>query len=144
SMLMAAVEEARSSPVPPFLLAVTALTSLSQADIAKLGVIDPVERWVERLAETAFEAGIRGIVASAAELPMLRRKFQDQVQVVVPGIRPSGSPAHDQSRAATPRQAISAGADYIVVGRPILHSPDPAAAADEIVEEIRRALEPHK
>ncbi len=143
-MLAAAVEEAQSSASPPLLLAVTALTSLSQPDIAKLGVVDPLELWVEKLAETAFESGIRGIVASAAELPQLHRKFHGKLRFVIPGIRPAGSGLQDQSRTATPAQAIRAGADYIVVGRPIIQAPDPAAAADAIVEEIRQASRPQK
>ncbi len=139
-MLAAAALEARSSESPPLLLAVTALTSLSREDVQKLGVSGTVEQWVERLAGLACDSGIRGIVASARELPMLHRLFENRLQFVIPGIRPAGSSAQDQSRTATPAEAIRAGADLIVVGRPILQAPDPAAAADAIVEEMRLAL----
>jgi len=137
AMLAGAQEEAQASGSPPMLLAVTALTSLSDRDIQTLGVTGTAEQWVERLAALAQESGIPGIVASSKELPMLRRRFKDALQFVVPGIRPAGAAVQDQSRTATPGQAIKDGASYIVVGRPILQSPDPAAAADAIVQEIR-------
>jgi orotidine-5'-phosphate decarboxylase len=141
AMLAAASEEAHSFSSPPLLLAVTALTSLSQEEIQKLGVAGSIEQWVERLADLAYSSGIRGIVASSKELPLLRRRFQDTMQLVIPGIRPAGAALQDQSRTATPAEAMHSGASYIVVGRPILQASDPAGAADSIVEEIRRALE---
>jgi orotidine-5'-phosphate decarboxylase len=140
AMLRAAVEEAQSSAVSPLILAVTALTSLSEEDVQKLGVADPIESWVERLAGIAHDSGIRGLVASSKELPMLRRKFANEMQLVIPGIRPAGAALQDQSRIATPEEAMRTGASYIVVGRPILQAPDPAKAADAIVEEIRKSL----
>jgi orotidine-5'-phosphate decarboxylase len=139
-MLAAACREAASSASPPLLLAVTALTSLSEDEVKKLGVNSSVEQWVEKLAGVAQESGIRGLVASSKELPMLHAKFGRSMQFVIPGIRPAGAALQDQSRTATPAEAISAGASYIVVGRPILQAPDPAKAADATVEEIRRAL----
>jgi orotidine-5'-phosphate decarboxylase len=141
-MLEAACQEAQSSSAPPLILAVTALTSLSDTDVQNLGVPATAEQWVERLAGIACDAGIRGVVASAKELPMLHAKFQDRLQFVIPGIRPAGAALQDQSRAVTPGEAILAGASYIVVGRPILQAPDPAAAADAIVAEISQALSP--
>lgn len=138
-MLEAACQEAQASSIPPLILAVTALTSLSEADVHNLGVQGTAEQWVERLARIACDSGIRGVVASAKELPMLRTKFQDKLQFVIPGIRPAGAALQDQSRAVTPGEAISAGANYIVVGRPILQASDPAAAADAIVMEIMKA-----
>ncbi len=138
-MLSAASQEARSSNSPPLLLAVTALTSLSQEGICELGVAGSLEQWVEKLAQLAYDSGIRGLVASSKELPMLRCKFLDTMQFVIPGIRPSGTDLQDQSRTATPGEAIRNGASYIVVGRPILQAPDPAKAADAIVEEIAEA-----
>ena len=137
AMLAGAQEEAQASGSPPMLLAVTALTSLSDRDLQTLGVTGTAEQWVERLAALAQESGIPGIVASSKELSMLRRRFKDALRFVVPGIRPAGAAVQDQSRTATPGQAIKDGASYIVVGRPILQSPDPAAAADAIVQEIR-------
>lgn len=142
NMLKAACEAAQSSATPPLLLAVTALTSLSDRDLGSLGIETPAERWVERLAAMAREAGIPGIVASSKELAMLRGKFGDTLQYVIPGIRPAGAALQDQSRAATPGEAIAAGASYLVVGRPILQSPDPPAAADAIVAEIRDRTTP--
>jgi orotidine-5'-phosphate decarboxylase len=139
-MLRTAGREAQSSSRPPLLLAVTALTSLSEEAMAQIGVTGSVEHWVEKLAELACDSGIRGLVSSSKELAMLRRRFQDTLQFVVPGIRPAGTDLQDQSRTATPAEAIRAGADYIVVGRPILQASDPAKAADSIVEEILHAL----
>jgi orotidine-5'-phosphate decarboxylase len=135
-MLEAACQEAQSASAPPLILAVTALTSLSDADIQNLGITGTAEQWVEKLARIASESGIRGVVASAKELPMLRAKFADKLQFVIPGIRPAGAALQDQSRAVTPGEAIQSGANYIVVGRPILQAPNPAAAADAIVAEI--------
>jgi orotidine-5'-phosphate decarboxylase len=139
AMLAAACEEAQASDSKPLVLAVTALTSLSRDDVQNLGVNGSVDKWVETLAGIAHGAGIRGIVASAKELPMLRHKFPREMKLVIPGIRPAGAALQDQSRAATPEEAIRAGADFIVVGRPILQAPDPAGAADAIVSEIRQA-----
>ena len=139
-MLAAAANEAaRSSQSPPILLAVTALTSLSADDIKNLGVTLSPEKWVEKLARLAYQSGFRAVVASPKELRMLRSSFPDDLQLVIPGIRPAGSAGQDQSRTATPAEAIRAGADFIVVGRPILQASDPAAAADSIVAEIRQA-----
>jgi orotidine-5'-phosphate decarboxylase len=139
-MLSAASHEVLSSKSPPLLLAVTALTSLTEDEARKLGVALSLNRWVENLAELAQSSGIGGIVASSKELPMLRRKFQNQLKLVIPGIRPAGAAVQDQSRTATPGEAIRAGADYIVVGRPILQAADPARAADSIVDEIKEAV----
>jgi orotidine-5'-phosphate decarboxylase len=136
AMLAAACQEAQAAAAPPLILAVTALTSLSEEEIRAIGVSASAEQWVERLAEMARASGVRGIVASSKELPMLRRRFQDTLQYVIPGIRPAGAALGDQARTATPAEAIQAGASYIVVGRPILQAPDPAQAADAIVREI--------
>jgi orotidine-5'-phosphate decarboxylase len=139
AMLSAACEEAQSSGSPPLLLAVTALTSLSLEDARAIGIGGSIEDWVQRLAVLAYDSGIRGIVASTKELPILRRKFQSDMRLVIPGIRPAGSALQDQSRTATPGEAIRAGADFIVVGRPILQAPNPAMAADAIVADIAQA-----
>ncbi len=138
-MLAAACQEAKSAAAPPMILAVTALTSLSETDINGMGIPGAVEQWVERLAATAREAGVPGLVASSSELMMLHRKFGNALRYIIPGIRPAGSATQDQSRVATPGQAIRDGADFIVVGRPIMQAPDPAQAADAIVKEIAQA-----
>ena len=135
-MLEAAREAAQTVSSPPLLLAVTALTSLSLDDARSIGVQDELAIWVERLAGLACQAGIPGLVASAHELPHLRRKFGGTIQFVIPGIRPGGAATQDQARTATPAEAIRGGAGFLVVGRPILQAPDPARAADRIVEEI--------
>ncbi|MDR1727333.1 MAG: orotidine-5'-phosphate decarboxylase [Acidobacteriota bacterium] len=140
AMLRAAVDAAQEAAAQPLILAVTALTSLSEDDVARLGVGQGVEQWVETLASIAHGAGVRGLVASSKELPALRRRFDDGMELVIPGIRPAGAATQDQSRTATPGAAILAGADFIVVGRPILNADDPGAAADAIVAEVRQAL----
>lgn len=136
AMLSAAVQEARASANPPMILAVTALTSLSADDVNAIGVPENPEQWVERLAGLAQVAGVPGIVASSKELPALKQKFGEKLKFVIPGIRPAGAALQDQARTATPGDAVRLGADFIVVGRPILQAPDPAAAADAIVAEM--------
>lgn len=140
AMLSAASQEAQSSASSPLLLAVTALTSLSEAEINSMGIAGSVEQWVDRLAAMAQNSGIPGIVASSKELSLLRSRFGSTLQFVIPGIRPAGAALQDQSRTATPGEAIRGGANYIVVGRPILQAPDPADAADSIVKEILKSL----
>lgn len=137
AMMEAGRKAAEESAMPPLLLAVTVLTSLSPADIRTFGIRETPEDWTRRLASLAQEAGIRGLVASPEELRSLRQKFGDRMRLVAPGIRPVGSESKDQARIATPSQAIHDGADFLVVGRPILQAADPAAAAAEIVREIK-------
>src|SRR5688572_1231735 len=139
AMMEAGRKAAEESAVPPLLLAVTVLTSLSPADIRTFGIQETPEEWTRKLALLAQEAGIRGLVASPAELQSLRQKFGEGMQLVSPGIRPTGSATQDQARFATPSQAIHNGANFLVVGRPILQAADPAAAAAEIVREIESA-----
>jgi orotidine-5'-phosphate decarboxylase len=140
-MLEAAREAAESEASPPILLAVTALTSLSREDLQRIGISETPVEWVERLASLAHQCRIPGIVASSWEVPQLKARFQDSLRLVIPGIRPSGAATQDQSRTATPAEAIRLGADFLVVGRPILQAQDPSAAADLIVDEMRRAAE---
>jgi orotidine-5'-phosphate decarboxylase len=139
-MLESAREAAQASATPPLLLAVTALTSLAPDDALSIGIRDPLASWVQKLAELAYQAGIPGLVASAHELAGLYAKFGGSMKLVIPGIRPGGTLTQDQARTASPADAIRAGADFLVVGRPILQAPDPASAADKIVEEIAGAL----
>ncbi len=145
-MLEAARDAAASMPAPPMLLAVTALTSLSEDETRSIGVGEAVTAWVERLAGVAYDAGLSGLVASPLEVAGLRRRYGDRLKIVTPGIRVAGTETQDQSRTAEPGQAILAGADYLVVGRPILRAPDPGAAAEVLVGQIEdalRAREPH-
>lgn len=120
----------------PMILGVTVLTSLSAANLAATGVNDAPPAQVLRLARLAVAAGADGLVCSPLEVAMLRDSLGDGPTLVVPGIRPAGVAAGDQARTLTPEQAVAAGADYIVVGRPITGAPDPAAAAAAIAAVI--------
>jgi len=120
----------------PRLLAVTVLTSLDNADLAAVGQdADPAAQ-VQRLARLAHESGVDGIVCSPAEVALVRLILPSPFVLMVPGVRPAGATLGDQKRAATPAQALAAGADYLVIGRPITAAPDPAAAARAIAHEL--------
>jgi orotidine-5'-phosphate decarboxylase len=121
----------------PMILAVTVLTSLHTADLAATGVADPPAAQALRLALLAVAAGADGLVCSPLEVAMLRDALGSGPTLVVPGIRPAGSAAGDQARTMTPEQAVAAGADWIVVGRPITAAPDPGQAAAAIDAAIR-------
>jgi orotidine-5'-phosphate decarboxylase len=122
------------------LLGVTVLTNLDRDDLKEQGVDrSPKELAVYR-AMLAQEAGLDGVVASGEEAAALRQALGPGVLIVTPGIRPKGAERHDQTRSITPAEAVAAGADYIVVGRPITRAPDPRSAAEAIVREIASAL----
>ena len=118
------------------LLAITILTSHQEETLGTIGVSGSVADSVRRLALLSREAGADGVVASPQEVALVREACGPDFLIVTPGIRPVGSARGDQSRTATPAAAVAAGADYIVVGRPILEAADPAAAADAIVREL--------
>jgi orotidine-5'-phosphate decarboxylase len=120
----------------PGLLGITVLTSLGAAELSAIGVTRSPEEQVLALAEMGKEAGLDGVVTSARELPPLRKRFGPDWTLVTPGIRPAGSPADDQVRTVTPREAMEAGANYLVIGRPITGAPDPAAAARDILRTL--------
>ena len=121
----------------PIVLAVTVLTSLDRAALGReLGVADSVEGHVLHLAALAAAAGLDGCVASPNEVGALRTSRGAGWVIVTPGVRPAGSAMGDQSRIATPGAAVSAGAHYLVVGRPITAAPDPARAADAVLREM--------
>jgi orotidine-5'-phosphate decarboxylase len=120
-------------------LAVTVLTSLDAAALDEIGLVGPPEAAVVRLAKLAVEAGAGGIVCSPQEVGAVRAAVGAGPLLVVPGVRPAGAAAGDQSRVATPSAAVRAGADVIVVGRPLREAGDPAAAARKIAEEIGSA-----
>jgi len=135
--MKAAVEGARGSRLK--VLAVTVLTSYDNDDLAAAGYKFGVSELVARRAEQARDIGIDGLVCSPEEAANLRGIVGVNMALVTPGIRPAGSAAGDQKRIMTPAKAIAAGADYLVVGRPIVEAADPKAAADFIVAEIADA-----
>jgi orotidine-5'-phosphate decarboxylase len=121
------------------LLAITVLTSHDTGSLGTVGLEADVPRNVERLARLARAAEVDGVVASPHEVALIRQACGRDFLVVTPGIRPTGARAGDQARAATPGAALAAGADYLVVGRPITEARDPVAAAAAIVREMETA-----
>ena len=119
-------------------LGVTVLTSLGEADLLQIGFGGSPLANAVRLARLAQSSGLRGVVASPLEIESIREACGTDFVILTPGIRPAGSDAGDQQRTMTPAGAIRAGADYIVVGRPITEAPDPRAAALRIVDEMAR------
>jgi orotidine-5'-phosphate decarboxylase len=136
--MRAAVAGAKGSGLQ--ILAVTVLTSYDDADLFEAGYRFGVVETVRRRAEQALELGVDGLVASAAEAATVRQIVGAELVLVTPGIRPAGATAGDQKRVATPAEAIRNGADYLVVGRPVTQAPDPRAAAEAVVGEIKAAL----
>jgi len=137
-----AMMEAAAGAMPAIgarLLAVTVLTSHDTDSLGAVGLESDVPRNVQRLARLAKAAEADGVVASPHEVPLIREACGRDFLVVTPGIRPTGARAGDQARAATPAAALAAGADYLVVGRPITEARDPAAAAAAIVREMESA-----
>ena len=122
----------------PWIVAVTVLTSLADEDLARIGVPGSAAAQVARLARLAKRAGLDGVVASPREIGAIRRACGPDFLIVTPGVRPAGASTDDQKRVATPDAAIAAGADYLVVSRPVLAAPDPVAAVDAIVADMGR------
>jgi len=145
-MMQAAAEAARRTaaaegrPIPR-LIAVTVLTSLTSESLSQVGVSSAVIEQVTRMARLTQQAGLDGVVASPQETGVIRALCGEAFDIVTPGIRggAAATAADDQERTMSPREAIVAGASYIVVGRPVIAAPDPRAAAERIVEEIRSA-----
>lgn len=121
------------------ILAVTVLTSLDQDSLSKMGIDMPLEDLVLKRAEFAAEAGVDGVVASAREAATIKARFGNDLTIVTPGVRPTGANADDQKRVVTPANALVTGADYIVVGRPIIAAKEPGAAAEGILREMAGA-----
>ncbi len=119
------------------ILGVTVLTSTDGEALREVGISDEIENYVLRLAKLGVEKGIDGVVTSPREIKALRSEFGDNIKIVAPGIRPSWSEAGDQRRVMTPRQALDAGADYLVIGRPIVAHRNPRDAVAKILEEIK-------
>jgi len=143
-MMKAAVQATRDKAKElgirkPLLLGVTVLTSLDDQSLRQVGIEGSVEEAVSRLARLAVEAGMDGVVASPREIGLIRKACGQDFVVVTPGVRPATVAQDDQRRVLTPGDAIKAGADYLVIGRPIQHAPDPVEAVERIVEEIQTA-----
>ncbi|MGB1547713.1 MAG: orotidine-5'-phosphate decarboxylase [Alphaproteobacteria bacterium] len=141
AMLRAAKEAAETAAAEagterPRLLGVTVLTSLDQADLDTVGLKGPVAERTLALAELAKRAGLDGVVASAREVRAIRAHLGPDFTLAVPGLRPAFAKAGDQKRVATPAEALQAGADLLVIGRPITEAPDPLEAVRQIVQEI--------
>jgi len=145
AMLRAARESADEAAAAsgrsrPKLVAVTVLTSLGASDLAEVGIAGSPEDQVLRLAELALAAGIDGIVASPREAARVRRRCGGALLLVTPGVRPRDWPADDQARTASAADALAAGSDLLVVGRPVIGAPSPARAAQALVDEIETSL----
>lgn len=144
AMLRAAAEAAREAAEDleverPWVIAVTVLTSLDEDDLAEVGQQGPLEAQVLRLARLAQDCGLDGVVCSPREIAALRAACGPDFKLVVPGIRPAWAAAGDQKRIMTPADALAAGADRLVIGRPITAAEDPAAAARRIAAELAEA-----
>jgi orotidine-5'-phosphate decarboxylase len=136
AMLNAAREAIDKNTQQPLLIAVTVLTSLSSSDLSELGIASSIEDQVRRLASLSQSAGLDGVVCSAQEVSTMRKHLAQDFKLVTPGIRPAGSVSDDQKRVMTPAEAITAGSDYLVIGRPITQAVDPLRALMDIEAEI--------
>ena len=137
--VMTAAVRGRAGQVGAKIIGVTVLTSLSQADVEEIGYAQTIEALVELRVRQAIDAGIDGIVTSPREAAIARRIGGPNFIVVTPGVRPSWARADDQARAATPTEALAAGASHIVIGRPVTAANDPRAAAFRVAEEMTGA-----
>ena len=135
-MMSLARKELEKKSHRPLLIGVTILTSMNEEALRELGYQCSVEEQVMRLAQLASDAGLDGVVCSAQEVKMLRNNLGKEFKLVTPGIRPTGSDNNDQERVMTPGQAINAGSDYLVIGRPITQAEDPIQVLKNIEEEI--------
>jgi orotidine-5'-phosphate decarboxylase len=135
----AAIRAAAEAAPGAKVVAVTVLTSLGEADLSGIGLAGPVSEAARRLAALAVDAGARGLVCSPQEVAALRAEVGDDIMLITPGVRPAGADVNDQARVATPEEALRAGADLLVIGRPITGAADPGAAASAIAASLRRA-----
>ncbi len=139
-MMQVAARAAHEFSPAPLVLGVTVLTSMDAATLLGTGIIDPAEDQVVRLSSLARAAACGGIVCSPEEIDAVRSVIGPEMRIVVPGIRPQGSASADQARFATPAAAITSGADYLVIGRPITGAPHPRAAARSVLQEMQQAM----
>ncbi|PKM22396.1 MAG: orotidine-5'-phosphate decarboxylase [Gammaproteobacteria bacterium HGW-Gammaproteobacteria-14] len=136
-MMEAAANELAKASSRPLLTAVTVLTSMSDADLAEIGVAGSAADQVSRLAALAKDCGVDGVVCSAQEAPMITAICGSEFLKVTPGIRPAGSDAGDQSRIVTPPEALQLGVSHIVIGRPITRADSPTQAVAEIIQSLQ-------
>jgi len=140
AMMQAALEgvdKGNSDVHSPYLIAVTVLTSMNQTALNEIGIENSVEQHVLKLAKLTEQSGLHGVVCSAQEATLLRQHISKDFLLVTPGIRPAFASVDDQSRILTPSQALAAGANYLVIGRPITQAKDPLAALSLILQEIQ-------
>lgn len=135
-MMESAVAAARESASPPILLGVTVLTSYDEAGWRETGFSKSISETVPDMAMQAKDAGLDGVVCSPREVKELRPLMGDEFVLVTPGVRPLWAEIQDQRRIMTPKEAVAAGSDYLVIGRPITADPDPRAAARRVIEEL--------
>ncbi len=140
AMMGAALEAASKFHPRPKVIAVTVLTSLADGDLEAVGQAAPAAGQVTRLARLAKGSGLDGVVCSPQEIGLVRAACGPDFLIVTPGVRPAGAELADQRRVMTPAEAIRAGADILVIGRPITGAADPAAAASAIADEVRGAI----
>jgi orotidine-5'-phosphate decarboxylase len=138
----AAIRAAAEALPEATIVGVTVLTSLGEGDLGRIGLAGPVSDAARRLAVLAVEAGAGGLVCSPQEVGAVRAEVGNDILLITPGVRPAGTDAHDQARVATPEEALQAGADLLVIGRPITGTADPGAAAAAIAASLRRAEAP--
>lgn len=139
AMLQAACKAAASVNPAPRVIAVTVLTSMDEGDLEAVGQARPADAQVERLARLAKASGLDGVVCSPREIALVRKACGPDFLIVTPGVRPAGADLGDQRRVMTPAEAARAGADILVIGRPITGAADPAAAAKAIMAELKAA-----
>lgn len=141
AMMQAALEGINKTKYTPYLIAVTVLTSMKQADLTAIGIEKPLETQVLSLSKLTQQAGLHGVVCSALEANMLRQQLGHDFCLVTPGIRPiptghNSVNQDDQSRVVTPKDALNSGASYLVIGRPITQAPNPLKSLEEIIRTL--------
>ena len=142
AMLEAARQAVSQSPYQPLLVGVTILTSMTAGDLASVGLAEPTEAEVGRLAQLALRSGLDGVVASAQEIETIRRVAPERFEIVVPGTRMKGMDRHDQARTATPGEAVSKGASRLVLGRAVTQSAYPLMALQRIWDDMLMGAQP--
>jgi orotidine-5'-phosphate decarboxylase len=136
-MMAAAAEAIANKNHKPLLIAVTVLTSMERSDLEGIGLDITPQQQVQRLAKLSKQSGMDGVVSSAQEIELIKGLCGDDFLTITPGIRPAGTAAGDQRRIMTPQQAVNAGGDYMVIGRPITQAPNPKQVCLDIIDSLR-------